>query len=163
MIAKATIDRIERAVIRSEIEALNAEFAYLIDHDLTEQVPDLFTDEGSYGRNSGERSTGRAALQAAYAVRAARGDRTARHIITNLRLDYKSVTLVHGTCLLLLFAEDGKPPLPAEVNLVSEYQDIYQRGEDEVWRFASRTITRLFSHPGGKPLVLPLGLNIDKN
>ena len=151
------IDRLEKYLIRSEIEALNAEFAYLIDHDLSDQVADLFTEDGSYGRGSGERSTGRAALRAVYAVRAARGARTARHIFTNLRLVHHSKNCVHGTCMLVLFAEDGTPPHPAEVNLVSEYQDIYQRDADGQWRYASRTVVNLFRHRDGKPLVLPLG------
>jgi len=151
------IDRAEKSVVRSEIEALNAEFAYLIDHDLSEEVAELFTENGSYGRATGERSTGRAALRDAYATRAARGARTARHVFTNLRLVYESSRRVFGTTLLVLFAEDGPPPHPAEVNLVSEYDDIYERGEDGVWRYASRTVTNLFRHRGDKPLVLPLG------
>jgi hypothetical protein len=150
------IDRLEKSLIRSEIEALNAEFAYLIDHDLSDQVADLFTETGSYGRGTGERSTGRVALRDAYASRAARGARTARHVFTNLRLIYESATRVHGTTLLVLFAEDGPPPHPAQVNLVSEYEDIYQRGEDGEWRYASRTVTNLFRQHD-KPLVLPLG------
>jgi len=150
------IDRQEKSLIRSEIEALNAEFAYLIDHDLSDQVADLFTDTGSYGRGTGERSTGRAALRTAYAVRASRGARTARHLFTNLRLVYESATRVHGTTLLLLFAEDGTPPHKAEVNLLSEYEDIYERDGDGVWRYASRTVTTLFRQHD-KPLVLPLG------
>jgi len=150
------IDRLEKSLIRSEIEALNAEFAYLIDHDLSDQVSDLFTETGSYGRGTGERSTGRAALRDAYAARSARGARTARHVFTNLRLIFETATRVRGTNLLVLFAEDGPPPHPAEVNLVSEYDDIYERGEDGVWRYASRTVTNLFRQHD-KPLVLPLG------
>jgi len=152
------IDRQEKSLIRSEIEALNAEFAYLIDHDLSDRVADLFTETGSYGRATGERSTGRTALKAVYAVRAARGVRTARHVFTNLRLTFESPTRVQGTTLLLLFAEDGiAPHFTTDVNLVSEYTDIYECGADAVWRYASRTVTNLFRHREGKPLVLPLG------
>lgn len=151
------MDRLEKALIRSEIEALNAEFAYLIDHDLSEGVANLFTEDGGYGRATGERSVGRAALRAVYAMRANRGQRTARHVFTNLRLVFESPTRVRGTTLLTLFAEDGAPPHPAEVNLVSEYEDVYERGDDGEWRYASRTVTTLFRHRDGKPLVLPLG------
>lgn len=153
------MDRLEKALIRTEIEALNVEFAYRIDHDLSEQVAELFTEEGSYGRATGERSQGRAALRAVYAARAGRGQRTARHLFTNLRLNYESATRMTGTVMLVLFAEDGPPPHPAEPNLVSEYEDIYELGADDVWRFAARTVTSLFKHPAGKPLVLPLGQN----
>lgn len=154
------MDRLMRAAIRCEIEALNAEFAFLIDHDLSERVPELFTEEGSYGRSTGERSVGRDELRKVYAARAGRGARTARHIFTNLRLTIESERRAHGRTLLLLFAEDGIPPLPAEVNLVSEYEDIYERGDDDIWRYKSRTVTTLFRHREGKPLVLPLGMKI---
>ena len=90
------MDRQEKALIRSEIEALNAEFAYLIDHDLSERVADLFTEAGSYGRSAGGRSTGHSELRAAYAARAVRGDRTARHIFTNLRLVFESSMRANG-------------------------------------------------------------------
>lgn len=149
--------RLERALVRSEIEALNAEFAYLIDHDRSDEVADLFTEDGSYGREGGGRSTGRDALRQVYALRAARGVRTARHLFTNLRLDYVSEREVHGTTILLLYAEDGAPPLPAEANLVSDYRDVYRLGDDGRWRYASRTVVHLFRHPGNKPIVLPLG------
>ncbi|MDR8402157.1 nuclear transport factor 2 family protein [Paraburkholderia sp. USG1] len=151
------IDRLEKALIRTEIEALNAEFAWLIDHDRSDEVAKLFTPEGSYGRSSGERSVGRAAIRQAYAARSSRGARTARHIFTNLRLGYDSPTRATGTVMLILFAEDGPPPHPAEPNLVSEYEDIYERDIEGVWRYVSRTVTSLFRHPGDKPMVLPLG------
>jgi ketosteroid isomerase-like protein len=154
------MDALQRAVIRSEIEALNAEFAYLIDHGLSEGVADLFTEDGSYGRASGERTTGRAALRKIYEMRAARGARTAAHVFTNLRLTIESETQARGVTFLVLFAEDGAAPQPAEVNLVSEYEDVYRRGDDGAWRYASRTVRRLFEHPGGKESVLPLGARV---
>lgn len=149
--------RHERALIRSEIEALNAEFAFLIDHDRSDEVPELFTEDGSYGREGGGRSTGRDALRAVYAMRAARGVRTARHLFTNLRLEFVNEREVHGHTILLLYAEDGPPPQPAEANLVSDYQDVYRLGDDGRWRYASRTVSHQFKHPGNKPIVLPLG------
>ncbi len=149
--------RLHRALIRSEIEALNAEFAFLIDHDRSDEVPELFTEDGSYGREGGGRSTGRDALRRVYAMRAARGVRTARHLFTNLRLEFIGEREVHGHTILLLFAEDGPPPHPAEANLLSDYRDVYRLGDDGRWRYASRTVSHQFKHPGHKPIVLPLG------
>jgi hypothetical protein len=150
--------RLQRAVARSEIEALNAEFAWRIDHGHSERVAELFLPEGSYGRADGGRSVGREALCRAYAARADRGPRVARHLFTNLRLVFgDDPDLVHGHCILLLYAEDGQAPLPAEANLVADYEDIYQRDSDGRWRYASRTVSHQFRHPGHKPVVLPLG------
>jgi len=150
-------DEIDRAIARLAIADLIAEFAYLIDHDRSDEVADLFTEDGSYGRISGERSVGRDALKRVYAARSARGVRTARHLFTNVRLAFESNDLVRGTCILLLFAEDGLPPLPAEVNLVSDYEDVFRRSDDGRWRFASRTVRHVFVHPDNRPPVLPLG------
>jgi hypothetical protein len=151
------LDRAERLLTRVELEALNAEFAYRIDNDRSAEVADLFTETGSYGRSTGERSIGREAIRAAYAGRKAAGPRTARHIFTNLRLTYESDTRVVGKSILTLFAEDGVPPHVAEVFLVADYDDIYVREPGGPWLFESRTITWLFMQKDGKVSPLPLG------
>ncbi|MEO6340870.1 MAG: nuclear transport factor 2 family protein [Caulobacteraceae bacterium] len=151
------MDRTEKLLTRLELEALNAEFAYLIDNGRSAEVADLFTEDGSYGRSSGERSTGRESIRAAYAGRSAKGPRTARHIFTNLRLTFEPDGSVTGKSILTLFAEDGVPPHAADVFLVADYDDIYVRESGGPWRYHSRTITWLFTHKSGKVSPLPLG------
>jgi hypothetical protein len=151
------MDRTQQLMVRLELEELNAEFAYLIDHNRSEEVADLFTEDGSYGRSTGERSTGRPAIRAAYAQRKDRGARTARHIFTNLRLTYESETRVSGRCILTLFAADGAPPHVADPFLVADYDDIYLKGDDGRWRYFSRTVTWVFTERSGKVSPLPLG------
>jgi len=150
--------RTEKLLARLAIEELNAEFAYLIDHDQSERVADLFTIDGSYGRATGERSVGRDAIRRAYAARKTKGPRTARHIFTNLRLRFESSDRASGTCIMTLFAEDGAPPHVAEPFLVADYDDIYVR-YDDTWRYAARTITWLFMRRDGKVSPLPLGMS----
>ena len=142
-------------LLRLEIEALNAEFAYRIDHDQSDGVADLFIEDGIYGRSTGERSVGRAAIAETYRQRAARGARTTRHLFTNLRLRPESERLVRGTVILTLFAEDGVPPLPANPMLVADYDDVYVLCDDGRWRYRERIITWLFTRPGAaSPLAL---------
>jgi ketosteroid isomerase-like protein len=142
-------------LLRLDIEALNAEFAYLIDHYRSDAVADLFTEDGVYGRSTGEVSAGREAIRESYRRRSARGPRTARHIFTNLRLTVKSDGRVRGQAILLLFAGDGPPPLPAEPMIVADYDDIYERGADGRWRYRERIITWIFQRPDAKsPLQL---------
>jgi len=143
---------------RLAIEELNAEFAYLIDHEQSERVADLFTVDGSYGRSTGERSVGRDAIRRAYASRKAKGPRTARHIFTNLRLKFEARDRATGTCIMTLFAEDGVPPHVAEPFLVADYNDVYVLFEDN-WRYSARTITWLFMRRDGKVSPLPLGVD----
>jgi ketosteroid isomerase-like protein len=141
--------------LRIEIEALNAEFAYLIDHDQSEGVADLFTADGVYGRSTGERSEGREAIRQSYERRKAHGTRTARHIFSNLRITRESETRAHGTVILTLFAQDGPPPHPAEPMVVADYDDIYERGGDGKWRYKERLITWLFQRADARsPLDL---------
>src|ERR1700735_2725030 len=150
--------RTEQLLARLAIEELNAEFAYLIDHEQSERVADLFTVDGSYGRSTGERSVGRDAIRRAYASRKAKGPRTARHIFTNLRLKFEARDRATGTCIMTLFAEDGVPPHVAEPFLVADYNDVYVLFEDN-WRYVARTITWLFTRRDGRVSPLPLGIS----
>jgi hypothetical protein len=141
--------------LRMEIEALNAEFAYLIDHDQSELVADLFTADGVYGRSTGERSVGREEIRVGYQKRKDNGPRTARHIFSNLRLTPRPDGRVTGNCILTLFAEDGLPPHPAKPLVVADYDDIYELCSDGRWRFAERIITWIFVREGASsPLQL---------
>jgi len=149
------VTRTEELLLRLEIERLNAEFAYLIDQGHSERVADLFTEDGVYGRSTGERSEGREAIRESYRRRASRGVRTARHIFSNLRLTVESERRVRGTTILTLFAEDGPPPHPAKPMLVADYDDVYELCEDERWRYRERIITWLFKR---KDAASPLAL-----
>jgi hypothetical protein len=137
---------VDELLARVEIEALVAEFAWRIDHGETDRIADLFTGDGWYGRETGERSVGREAIARAYANRAVVGQRTARHLFTNLRLTFRPEGSAEGTCILLLFAADGAPPLPAEPMLVQDYIDTYRK-EAGRWLFASRDTRRVFVSP----------------
>ena len=146
-------------LLRLEIEALIAEFAWRIDRGDPASVADLFAPDGWYGRSTGERSVGRDAIRAAYAARAERqaeaGVRTARHLFTNLRLERQDADSAAGSCILLLFAADGPPPHPAVPLLVQDYDDTYRR-IDGSWLFASRAVAKVFVGENFAP-VLPLG------
>ena len=149
-------DKLALTIARLDIEALNARFAYLIDHGQSDQVADLFTTDGVYQFKDGNRSAGREAIRHAYELRADAGPRTARHIFTNLHLKFASEDKASGTCILLLFANDGTPPQPARPLLVADYDDEYERDETGIWRYRSRTISIAFSEDG-KGGALPLG------
>lgn len=128
---------------RSEIEGLIAEFAWRIDHVSGEGVEDLFTPDGVYAVNDWA-AEGRDEIARFYERRRARGERTSRHVYTNLRLHTASEERAEGTCVLTLHAADGTPPLPLSPLMVADYDDIYVRGHDGVWRFARRSARLLF-------------------
>ncbi len=152
------MERTQQLLVRLQLEELNAEFAFRVDHGPTAAVADLFTPDGRYGRADGPFSQGQDAIRATYAARDARGVRTARHVFTNLRLTYEATDRVTGTTILTLFAEDGSPPLPASILSVSDFEDVYVLCEDSRWRYRSRTIRSLFV--SDRAPVLPLGIGL---
>lgn len=140
--------------IRAEIEELVIEFAYRIDRGRTDTVADLFAPDGWYGWGPEKRSAGRENIREAYRLRAAGGVRTARHIMTNLRLREIDATHWSGQSIMLIFAENGPPPHPAHPLLVADVDDVFVR-HDGRWLFQSRQLTDIFTDPARTP-VLPL-------
>ena len=142
--------------MRASIEALNAEFAWLIDHKDGAGVTDLFTAGGVYDM-SNRLYRGHAEITGFYDSRKARGRRAARHVFTNLRLVPESPARASGTVILTLYACDGEPPYPTAAILIADYNDIYVREPDGVWRYEYRTIVPVFggvpvlAGPGSKP------------
>jgi SnoaL-like domain len=135
------------------IQALNVEFAYRVDFGPQESTAELFAEDGWYAWR-GKRSVGRPAIAASYRARAALGERTARHLCLNLRLTGISADEVAGRSLMLVFAENGRPPLPAVPLLLADVDDRYVRFEGQ-WLFKSRQLTDVFADPARTP-VLPL-------
>ena len=98
------------ALIRAQIEALNVELWYRVDHQNGVGVAELFCEDGVYSVPGG-RNAGRAAIDASYVARAARGPWVSRHVHSNLRLTIESPTRAHGVSILTLWARDGEAPL----------------------------------------------------
>jgi SnoaL-like domain len=136
------------------IHQLVSDFAYSIDMENGERTAELFTEDGWY-ESDDRRSTGRAAIREAYRRRAARGPRTSRHIFTNLRIERLEDNAYRGTALLLLFAEDGHPPAPANPLLVADVHDVYVLNGATA-RLRSRRLHSIFAAESSVP-VLPLG------
>jgi len=146
-------DETSSALIRSQLEALNVEFWYRVDHHDGDGVADLFTEDGVYSIPGG-RNRGRAAIAESYVKRAARGPRVSRHVHTNLRVTIESPTDARGVSMLTLWARDGEAPLPLTLPVsVSDVEDTYVKGDDGAWRIAHRHITSPLV--GDEPPVLP--------
>jgi len=137
------------------IGQLVAEFAYRVDVLGGVTVAEMFCEDGYY-ESDGQRSTGRAAIRAAYELRADRGPRTSRHLFTNLRIFHDDGGGFRGTSIMLLFAHDGNGVHPAQPILVADVDDEYvlsEAGEPEI---RSRRLTTVFVDPVNKP-VFPFG------
>ena len=138
--------------VRAEIEALNVEFWYRVDHQDGKGVADLFTEDGVYSVPGG-RNVGRAAIADAYVQRAARGPRVSRHVHSNLRVTMEAPDRARGLSVLTLWARDGEAPQPLTLPVsVADVHDLYVRDGDS-WRIEHRQITTALK--GDEPAVLP--------
>jgi ketosteroid isomerase-like protein len=133
----------ESLEIRLALEDLNAAFTRHLDHNEIEALAGLFTTDAVYTHGA-RRSEGRAAIEALFRNRVAKGPRTSRHLYSGLRFTIESATAATGTSVCLSFAADGEPPLPAKPFLVADFIDRYRRDADGRWRFAARHIERIF-------------------
>ena len=138
------------AADRIAIEQLTVEYSYLLDHGRAGELAMLFTPDGVFDNpNLGLHAVGREAIAAYYTRRAAE-TRTTRHISTNLRLLFETRDRATGTRIILYYRGEGAgPPFPAKPGAVGEYAEVFQRGADGKWRFASRVNRLLFSASGG--------------
>ncbi|KQU07151.1 hypothetical protein ASG56_06315 [Rhodococcus sp. Leaf7] len=132
------------ATIRSEIDALVAEFAYRIDHEGGHTVHELFTADGTYDL-SGWAITGHEQIKRFYDDRRNSGPRTSRHLFTGLRLDPTfTAETVTGNCVLTLHAHAGVAPLPLDPVMIADYADTYRRDGNGQWLFHHRRVTPIF-------------------
>src|SRR6478609_6877365 len=139
----------DKTADRVAIEQLVVEYSYLLDHHRATELAALFTPDGIFDNPSLKlHAVGREAIGAYYAQRAAE-PRTTRHITTNLRITFDTPDRAQGTRTILYYRGDGAGPVfPAKPGSVGEYSEIYQRGADGHWRFASRVSRIVFSGTG---------------
>jgi hypothetical protein len=141
--------------LRAVLDQLIVEFAHRVDRGPVDTVADLFAPDGWYGWGLDKRSTGRESIRAAYRARAAAtGVRTARHLMTNIRLNQIDTTHWAGLSIMTIFAENGPPPHPAVPLLICDVDDVFVLHEGR-WLFESRQLTDLFADPN-RTAVLPL-------
>lgn len=95
---------------------------------------------------------GRVEIDEVYRTRTARGPRVSRHTVTNLHVLRHEDSHAEAVSALVLYAEDGKPPIPATAPvLVADVYDRFLRvgqGTGSRWLIASRRIENRFLAPG---------------
>ena len=135
----------EQIAARAQIEALGAEYYYRIDHGEAESAADLFIPDGVFHPGGSPPLAGREAIRAYYAARS----RTivTRHVSTNLRLTYLDADHAEAVRVITHYLREGVDGSAASSAnpSVMEYRESLVRGEDGLWRYASRVATALFS------------------
>ena len=96
---------------------------------------------------------GRDAVARFYAWRRERGERTARHVVTNFRLETMSEKIATLRCLLMLYAADGVPVLPSlPAILIADVLSEFELSEDGQFRYRSHALAPVFMG-GARPTV----------
>lgn len=131
----------------SDLQALSHRFAWLIDHQGGVGVSELFTPDGQYELAGVGTLAGRAQIDDFYAYRRTT-DRIARHVFSNLTILTADDARAQTCSVLTLYAANGAAPHAAHPAMVADYDDTLRLGDDGRWRFARRTVTRIFGeHP----------------
>jgi hypothetical protein len=144
----------EQLVEHRRIEALLVAWAERVDRHAGAGVEELFAEDGVFATGD-RRAVGRDAIRATYERRRARGPRTARHLLLNLGVTFEADTEATARSVMVLYADDGRPPLPVSLPLlVQDVEDRCVRDGAGHWRFASRLMTPIFTD--GRAVALPL-------
>ena len=134
----------ERYRIVQEITALLARHWHDVDRNWGQNAHNDYTEDGTYATSQRKR-TGRDAIEEFYTGRHDRGERVARHLISNLHVTVLDSDNATAIWVLSLHAADGAPILPSKpAIMVADVADELVRQADGTWKYRSRTITPLF-------------------
>jgi hypothetical protein len=121
------------------------DYWYRVDHEGGLGVSEMFVEEGVFHAGPGDPLVGRDAIDAFYAWRRDRGERTSRHIIANFHATFESERLARTCCVMLLYGTDGTPPHQGTgAAMVADMVDLCVKGSDDVWRYAKRDFVPLY-------------------
>ena len=151
------------ALLRAEIDAVLADWAWHLDHGNYDAVAELFTENALFITGAVE-LRGRSAIKSRYTERLV--VRSTRHIYSGLRVSTAGDDAGPGQG-----AAEGRParvrarstwvnfavnaPAPADdvgVYLVADFDDVLTWCDDDCWRISERRIIPVFRDPSRAPV-----------
>ena len=142
-----------RDSVLQRLVELEVEYWHDVDFNWGRNAKTWYVDDGTFAIGD-HRMEGRNAIEEFYRWREARGERTARHLVTNFRLDKLAENIATFQCILLLYAADGKPILPSKAPaLIADIHNECVLCTDRQWRFKSHLLTPIFM--GGESPTIP--------
>lgn len=129
------------------------DYWFRVDHHGGAGVSEMFLEHGVFHAGPGEPLVGRAAIEAFYAWRRGRGQRTSRHIVTNFHAAFDGPGKARTTAIMILYGTDGAPPHHGTgAAMIADMIDECVKGDDGLWRYARRDFTPLYL--GGAELTV---------
>jgi hypothetical protein len=147
------MNRTERLLATTELQALLAEYWNDVDTNWGRNAPEYYTEDGVFEGPEASYQ-GRQKIREFYEWRVKRGKRLAVHAVNNFRAHFEDEN--HATCTwyMLLYAADGVPVLPTHPPItISLVTDRILRGTDGRWRYTYRRFETWFQ--GGTPPTNP--------
>ncbi|EHJ58603.1 MULTISPECIES: nuclear transport factor 2 family protein [Novosphingobium] len=137
-------DIVTNPVIRAELEALIAEHAYRVDFCCSENLAELYTEDGRFVLPSGTEYVGREGVNAYGRLSAGKSDRRVRHVFTNFRFVMDGPDQILGVSFVTLYRTQHRDTAPPEAVALADAKDIYRRCPDGRWRIYERRIEVVF-------------------
>jgi hypothetical protein len=139
------------------LTTLEIDYWHDVDHNWGRTAPEFYLEDGIFSIGD-KQMVGRDAVRAFYQWREARGDRTARHQVTNFRVRATDVRHATLECLMCLYAADGSPVLDSRpAIMIADVTARCVRSDDGRWRMAAHDLKPIFM--GGVPPTIPTGKN----
>jgi hypothetical protein len=143
-----------QAALLQELTAIEVDYWFDVDFNWGRGASAFYVDDGLFAIGE-SRMRGQDAIREFYAWREGRGERTARHVVTNFRLDAGDGDRATLRCILLLYAADGAPVLASlPAILIADVVAECARGADKTWRFVTHVLTPVFMG-GAAPTIKP--------
>lgn len=141
---------------RLAIDELNAAFCRCLDTQQYDELTELLTPDAHY-RSGPQTLEGNEAVAEFFKRRAGQNaPRSTRHMQSGLRLRFDEDG-ASATGLSVAIAYAAHAPAPADQAvpfMVADFADVYQRGEDGLWRIKKRIITPILRNPEMAPRAL---------
>lgn len=152
---------ISTALLRAEVDAVLADWAWHLDHGDYDALVELFTEDALFITGSVE-LRGRSAIKNRYTERVVA--RSTRHTYSGLRVNPEAgdpsaaadgrPATVRARSTWVNFAVNG--PVPVDdvgVYLVADFDDVLTWCEDDCWRISERRIVPVFRDPARAPVT----------
>ncbi|HWM83918.1 MAG TPA: nuclear transport factor 2 family protein [Pseudolabrys sp.] len=141
------------ADILQQLTMLEVDYWHDVDHNWGRSASDLYIADGLFAIGD-KTMNGREAIAGFYSWREGRGDRTARHVVSNFRLNARDGNRAQLQCIMLLYAADGRPVLESQpAIMIADVVSDCAYGADGRWRFVSHRLIPVFM--GGEAPTIP--------
>lgn len=144
---------LSRADVTAQLIELESAYWYDVDRNWGRNAHEMYVDDGLFVVGD-TRMEGKEGVKGFYQWRLDRGDRTARHLVSNFHLLAFDESEASLACVMCLYAADGVPVLESRpAILMADVVSDCVRGADGQWRFKSHVLTPVFM--GGVKPTLP--------